>query len=145
MERLKHEGAPQERKSEMSPYIDAALTYKNQLALFESMHGEESFGHPADTIYAFSSFLRMQSEKVLESVQASQTGEPEKQKQEYHLEAAAAKLHEFNNANAEVLKRYAEILAEDEGSAALYIDIFPWLRGINEWAVKYTKKPKVSE
>ncbi len=132
--------ATTEKGPEVSPYIDAAMTFKNQIALFESLHASESFDSAPDAIYGFSSFLRTQSEKVLDAVRASQTGEPEKQKEEFRLEKETAKLHGLNIANAEVLLRYAEVLAESRDTAMLYQGMFPWLHAIDAWAENYTKK-----
>jgi hypothetical protein len=142
------EGVPETPKREIDPktepYVETGVVFRNQLMLFESMHSPESFKTVPDAIYGFASFIRTQSEKVLEGVRALQTGNPEKQRDEYKLEQAAAKLHAFNMANAETLHMYAEVLAESEESAELQRTIFPWLRSIDAWATRYVRTPDVN-
>ena len=77
---------------------------------------------------------------MLESVRKGQTNEGEKQRQEYYLEKQTAKLHEFNVANADILLRYAEVLAGSRETATIYQGIFPWLKGVDAWAERYTEK-----
>jgi hypothetical protein len=135
------EGVPKpESQKKDTSYIEAGTTFMNQLRVFESMHSNESFKTIPDAIYGFASFIRAQSEKVLDAVRDSQTGLPEKQKEEYRLEQAAAKLHEFNLANATILHLYAEVLGESVESSELYRSMFPWLRGIDVWATQYVRE-----
>lgn len=136
------EQAPEIHKNENpdgGPYFEAGMTFKNQISLFESMNQQERFETPSEALYGFASFIRTQSEKVLEAVRAGQTGLPEKQRDEYKLEQATAKLHAFNLANAETLHLYAEVIDESEESAELLRSMFPWLQGIDVWASKYTR------
>lgn len=122
------------------PYERTAETFKNQLRLFESRRGNEIFKEPADAIFGFAEFIRKESTSVLEHVRANQTGEPEKQREEYRLEQATAKLHEFNIANAAVLHGYAELLGSHSESVSSLVDTFPWLREISSWAESYVHK-----
>lgn len=121
---LTHEISP-------TPYEKIATTFASQLRLFESRKENEVFEGPADAIFAFAEFIRNESEKVLEGVQ---------EQNDYHLEKAAAKLHEFNLANAAVLHRYAELLGKYPDSVEPLVATFPWLKEVSIWAEAHTQR-----
>lgn len=132
------ERAPQpERRSDMSPYAESGVQFRNQLRLFESKT-ESQYETPADAIFGFAEFIRSNSQAVLDDIRENKTGRPEKE--QYRLEQSATKLHEFNMANATVLHRYAELVGNYSESVDPLIDTFPWLREIAAWADGYMER-----
>lgn len=129
------EGTPQsERSPKNNAFEKVSTAFSEQLNVFESMSDRETFKEPADAIYGFAEFIRKQSSGILEQMRATN---------EYRLEQAAAKLDEFNQANAAVLHRYAELLHGYPESIEPLEATFPWLHGISVWAEGYVGKSEV--
>ncbi len=127
------EGA--ESFGKISQQEDAAIGFRNQLAGFEASRNNELFPNISAAIFGFAQYITKGSEGVLEAVRKMEN---------YRLEKEAAKLHEFNLANAAVLHRYAEILDMYPESAKSLEDTFPWLRGIYEWGDRHVLKTATS-
>lgn len=87
-------------------------------------HGEK-VDHASVVMYEFSAFIKERSRALLEEART---------RDDYHIEGAVAKLHEFNLVNLELLKSAAELYMHQPYAVKVLEHAYPWIGTVKEWA-----------